>query len=113
MAKPPIESEAALAHARQWADGLDAVAPLVGRRFPRSKPRQQALTYVRGLLSPVERKPCWPWPSPLARRRPTRRSTGWGGRCGAPRRCATTGGRTSLHTWARPLGGWGLTTPAS
>jgi SRSO17 transposase len=59
MAQTPIENEAVLAHARQWADGLDEVATLIGRRFPRSEPRQQALTYVRGLLSPVERKNGW------------------------------------------------------
>jgi SRSO17 transposase len=59
MAKTHIESEAAIAQARQWADGLDEVASRIGRRFPRSEPRQQVLTYVRGLLSPVERKNGW------------------------------------------------------
>src|SRR5262249_18509008 len=59
MTKAHIESEAVLEQARQWADGLDEVASLIGRRFPRSEPRQQALAYLRGLLSPVERKNGW------------------------------------------------------
>src|SRR5215471_578840 len=59
MAKAHMESEAAVAQARQWADGLDEVAPLIGCRFPRLEPRQQARAYVRGLLSPVERKNGW------------------------------------------------------
>jgi SRSO17 transposase len=59
MAKAHIGSEAVLEQARQWVDGLDEVASLIGRRFPRSEPRQRALTYLRGLLSPVERKNGW------------------------------------------------------
>ena len=59
MAKATIESEAAVTQAQQWADGLDDVATLIGRRFPRSEPRQHALMYLRGLLSPVERKNGW------------------------------------------------------
>jgi hypothetical protein len=48
MPKAHMESETAVAQARQWADGLDAMAPLIGRRFPRSEPRQRALAYLRG-----------------------------------------------------------------
>jgi hypothetical protein len=59
MAKAYLESEAAIKQARQWADGLNDVATRIGCRFPRSEPRQQALMYVRGLLSPVERKNGW------------------------------------------------------
>ncbi len=42
-----------------WASGLDEVAQRIGARFPRSEPRQRALAYVQGLLSPVERKNGW------------------------------------------------------
>ncbi len=46
-------------HAAQWASGLDEVAQRIGARFLRSEPRQRALSYVQGLLSPVERKNGW------------------------------------------------------
>jgi hypothetical protein len=45
--------------ARQWADGLDEVAQRLATRFSRSEPRQRALAYLQGLLSPVERKNGW------------------------------------------------------
>jgi SRSO17 transposase len=42
-----------------WAEGLDAVHARVAPRFARAEPRQRALAYLRGLLSPVERKNGW------------------------------------------------------
>lgn len=50
---------AAVAAVEHWADGLEALHARVGRRFARAEPRRRALTYVRGLLSPVERKNGW------------------------------------------------------
>ncbi len=46
-------------HAAQWASGLDEVAQRMGARFPHSEPRQRALSYVEGWLSPVARKNGW------------------------------------------------------
>ena len=48
-----------MADVREWAAGLDEVADLIGPRFVRSEPRQNALAYVRGLLSERERKNSW------------------------------------------------------
>ncbi len=42
-----------------WAEGLEAVHARVAPRFARAEPRQRALAYLRGLLSPVERKNGW------------------------------------------------------
>jgi len=42
-----------------WADGLEAVHARVAPRFVRAEPRRRALAYLRGLLSPVERKNGW------------------------------------------------------
>jgi SRSO17 transposase len=42
-----------------WAAGLEAVHARVAPRFARAEPRQRALAYLRGLLSPVERKNGW------------------------------------------------------
>src|SRR5436190_18473801 len=50
---------AAVATVADWADGLAALHARVGRRFARAEPRRRALAYVRGLLSPVERKNGW------------------------------------------------------
>jgi SRSO17 transposase len=60
MSKQAAEqTTAAVAAVEQWADGLEALHARVGRRFVRAEPRRRALAYVRGLLSPVERKNGW------------------------------------------------------
>src|SRR5947209_6672010 len=43
----------------QGAAGLEEVAQRIGTRFSRSEPRQRAVAYLQGLLSPVERKNGW------------------------------------------------------
>lgn len=45
--------------AERWARGLDEVMERIGTRFGRVEPRRRALAYLRGLLSPVERKNGW------------------------------------------------------
>jgi SRSO17 transposase len=42
-----------------WAEQLAEVAERIGPHFLRSEPRRQALAYLQGLLSPVERKNSW------------------------------------------------------
>ena len=42
-----------------WLAGLDDVADRIAARFGRSEPRRRAAAYLRGLLSPVERKNGW------------------------------------------------------
>ncbi len=49
----------AVASAASWADGLAALHARVARRFARAEPRERALAYLQGLLSPVERKNGW------------------------------------------------------
>jgi SRSO17 transposase len=48
-----------VADVREWADGLVEVGELIGARFARSEPRENAVEYVRGLLSEEERKNSW------------------------------------------------------
>jgi SRSO17 transposase len=45
--------------AERWAAGLEEVMERIGARFGRVEPRRRALAYLRGLLSPVERKNGW------------------------------------------------------
>jgi SRSO17 transposase len=42
-----------------WAGGLDEVLERIGPRFARAEPRARAGVYLRGLVSPVERKNGW------------------------------------------------------
>ena len=42
-----------------WAEGIERVQECIAGRFCRSEPRQRALDYLKGLLSPVERKNGW------------------------------------------------------
>ncbi len=57
----PVEEQAAaeVGAVATWAEGLDAVHARVAPRFARAEPRRRALAYLRGLLSPVERKNGW------------------------------------------------------
>ncbi len=43
----------------QWAKGIEDLHRRIGARFYRSEPRWRALAYLKGLLSPVERKNGW------------------------------------------------------
>ena len=43
----------------RWAEGIEQVHECIAGRFRRPEPRRRALDYLRGLLSPVERKNGW------------------------------------------------------
>ncbi len=45
--------------AEGWAEELAAVARRIAPRFGRAEPRRRALTYLQGLLAPLERKNGW------------------------------------------------------
>jgi SRSO17 transposase len=55
MSVSPVSSAAALL----WATAFDEVAQRLAARFSRSEPRQRALAYLKGLLSPLARKNGW------------------------------------------------------
>ena len=44
---------------REWAAGLEALHARIAARFARPEPRRRVLAFLRGLLSPVERKNGW------------------------------------------------------
>ena len=48
-----------VAEVGRWANGIDQVHQCIAGRFRRPEPRRRALAYLRGLLSPVERKNGW------------------------------------------------------
>jgi SRSO17 transposase len=53
------QEDLAIRQARSWAEELEEIGALIGGRFSRSELRERALTYLRGLLSPIERKNGW------------------------------------------------------
>lgn len=48
-----------MAEVVRWADGMEEMHERIAGRFRRPEPRRRALAYLRGLLSPVERKNGW------------------------------------------------------
>ena len=48
-----------VAEAARWAEGIERVHECIAGRFRRPEPRRRALEYLKGLLSPVERKNGW------------------------------------------------------
>lgn len=48
-----------VAEVQEWADGLEEIRELIGPRFARSEPWENAVDYLRGLLSGAERKNSW------------------------------------------------------
>jgi SRSO17 transposase len=59
MKQPRHVYQATVDAAQPWASGLEAVAIRIGGRFQRSELRQRATAYLRGLISPIERKNGW------------------------------------------------------
>ena len=43
----------------RWAEGIEGVNGCIEGRFHRSESRRRALDYLKGLISPVERKNGW------------------------------------------------------
>ncbi len=43
----------------RWAEGIERIHGCIAGRFHRSEPRRRALEYLKGLISPVERKNGW------------------------------------------------------
>ena len=43
----------------RWSEGIEQVYQCVAGRFRRPEPRRRALDYLKGLLSPIERKNGW------------------------------------------------------
>jgi SRSO17 transposase len=59
MPPPAAVRGTSRAEVTQWANGFEEVANRVAARFSRAEPRRRAFQYVRGLLSPIERKNGW------------------------------------------------------
>ena len=48
-----------VAEVARWAEGIERVHQCIAGRFRRPEPRRRAMEYLKGLLSPVERKNGW------------------------------------------------------
>ena len=47
------------ADVRRWAGEVEALTTQLASRFGRREPRHRAVAYLRGLLSPIQRKNGW------------------------------------------------------
>lgn len=54
-----VEADTELAEVAAWAEGIEAVHARIAGRFRRTEPRWRVLDYLKGLVSPVERKNGW------------------------------------------------------
>ena len=75
--------------AARWARGLDALMERIRGRFGRVEPRQRALAYLRGLLSPAARKNGWQLAEVAGDRTPEGGRIFCRGCIGTPMPCAT------------------------
>jgi SRSO17 transposase len=55
----PSELDAQATTVQRWADQLDNLIARLAPRFARLEARQRLAAYLRGLLSPLERKNGW------------------------------------------------------
>src|SRR5262245_55769764 len=83
-----------------WATGLAAVHARVAPRFARAEPRRRALAYLRGLLSPVERKNGWQLAEQAGEATPDGMQHLLARPTGMPTRCGMTSGGTWSSTSA-------------
>jgi SRSO17 transposase len=59
VVEPVMGGDVTVDEVNRWAAGLDVLHARMGQYFRRSEPRQRAREYLRGLLSPLERKNGW------------------------------------------------------
>jgi len=59
MIKQITDQRNTLREAHHWAGSLETVVELIAPRFARSEPRIRVAAFLRGLLSPIERKNGW------------------------------------------------------
>jgi SRSO17 transposase len=59
MQQPRDVDKATVEAAQQWASGLEAVAMRIEARFQRPELRPRVTAYLRGRISPIERKNGW------------------------------------------------------
>lgn len=54
-----VEADTELAEIGAWAKGIEVVHARIAGRFRRQEPRRRVLDYLKGLISPIERKNGW------------------------------------------------------
>ena len=54
-----VQRDSELVEIAAWAQGIEVMHARIAGRFRRPEPRRRVLTYLKGLLSPAERKNGW------------------------------------------------------
>ena len=100
------EERQAVRALRAAADEVPRVAARLGPRFAREDARLRAQAYLRGLLSPVERKNGWQLAEAAGDRTPYAIQHLLGAPTGSPTGYATTCGPTWSSSWATRRRSW-------
>ena len=95
-----------VAEVARWAKGIEGVHECIAGRFRRPEPRRRALDYLRGLLSPVERKNGWQLAEQAGDATPYGCSTCCPPTSGTPTWFATISGTTWWSIWATSMEFW-------
>ena len=67
-----VAHEDEVAEVALWSGGTERVHERIAGRFSRPEPRRRALDYLKGLLSPIERKNGWQLAEQAGGRQPRR-----------------------------------------
>ena len=97
----------------RWAKGIEGVHGCIAGRFHGWEPRRRALDYLKGLLSPVERKNGWQLAEQAGDATPDGVQRLLSTITGKPVWLARTSGTRWWSIWVTPLGCWWWTRPGS
>ena len=95
-----------VAEVARWAKGIEGVHECIAGRSRRPESRRRVLDYLRGLLSPVERKNGWQLAEQAGDATPMGCSACCPPRSGTPTWFATISGTTWWSIWATSLEFW-------
>ena len=95
----------------RWAKGIEGVHGCVAGRFHRWEPRRRALEYLKGLVSPVERKNGWQLAERAGDATPDEVQRLSSTTAGMPIWSGTACRPTLWSIRARPMGCWWWTRP--
>ena len=88
-----------VAELARWAEGIEHLHECIAGRFRRPEPRRRVLEYLRGLLSPVERKNGWQLAEQAGDSAPYGCSAWCPPTSGTPTWSATIAGTAWCSTW--------------
>ena len=102
-----------VAEVARWSEGIERIHERIAGRFRRPEPRRRALDYLKGLLSPVERKNGWQLAEQAGDSTPDGVQRLLSSYRWMPTWFATTWRAMWRSIWRMPMGCWWWTRPDS